>query len=206
MPAPPAPSGVPSAPVVAPAPMVGPAPVGWARGPPPALVPAPAVAVVPPPAPAPAPAPVAAIPDWIHICKVTAQDGGVNYLHISSAQAHDWSACGDGPEAFGNSVDTLLQQSGMDRRCFLPETTDTSIAVYSSTGKNLTDAQRLLRRPGRQELDPDPSEPSVGCWRCPSWLRSARDRRRRRLQSGAPCRRSDEHRSRHRWLYRPGDK
>lgn len=140
----PTPTTPPPAPVVAPAPVAAPvvhpppAPI-VAAAPSPAPAPTPARARAPAPAPASAPAPAT---DGVRICKITPGDGGVYYLHIASAQAHDFSACGDGHEAFNSNLDTLFAQPGMDRRCFVPQTTEASIAVYSSTGKGLADAQR----------------------------------------------------------------
>lgn len=98
----------------------------------PAAAPAPVSPPIAQPAPVASPAPVATVPDWQHICRVDTGNG-VYFLLIDSAQAHDWSACGDGPEVFGSNIDVMMNQPGMDRRCLVPPTTDADIAVYSDT-------------------------------------------------------------------------
>jgi len=88
------------------------------------------VAVQPP---APAAAAQVVVPDGQHICHVNSGHG-IYYLLIHSAYAHNYTACGDGPEAFGSNIDTMLAAPGMDRRCFLPDLPDATIAVYADSG------------------------------------------------------------------------
>lgn len=58
-------------------------------------------------------------------------DPGSYYVLVTSATAHDFSLC-NGATTVPGTIDDLLTQPGMDRRCVI--TTDTAIAgVYSDT-------------------------------------------------------------------------
>lgn len=131
--------------------------IGAAVAPPQPVVRVPAATA----APAAAPATVATGPADTRICKVTATDRGAYYLDITSAQGHNFTACGDGPEAFGSDIGRLLGQPRMDRRCILPVTepatagADTAptdealVGVYSdTTRKDLADARDYCRSLG----------------------------------------------------------
>jgi hypothetical protein len=96
------------------------------------------------PAPTTINSPLAA--DGRRICKAV-DDGGTYYLLVWSMTVGNLSACQGAPAAFGNNIDTLLQQPHMDRRCILPETEpgpglpdalptdEADVAVYSDTAR-----------------------------------------------------------------------
>lgn len=110
-----------------------------------AASPAPSAAPLPATALSPTPAPIAAAPstpvrsaqpDWIKICKI--DDGnGTYYLNISSATAHNFTACGTPPALYSGTIDDLLRLPGMDRRCMSGNADvaqeQADIGVYSDT-------------------------------------------------------------------------
>jgi hypothetical protein len=116
-----------------------PGPGQAAASPAPSAAPLPATALSPTPAPiAAAPsAPVrSAQPDWIKICKI--DDGnGTYYFNISSAVAHNFTACGTSPVLYSGTIDDLLRLPGMDRRCVSGNADvaqeQADIGVYSDT-------------------------------------------------------------------------
>jgi hypothetical protein len=125
----------------APAPAVAtgsPAPTQPPTQPPPTQAPAGAPAAPVAPAPEPAPAAPAAEHDREQ-CRVTGMNGGVFYITIASAAAHDFSAC-EGAEQMTPNIDSLLDNPGMDRRCLTETSQDVElynalIGVYSDTKK-----------------------------------------------------------------------
>lgn len=84
----------------------------------------------------------AAMPDR-ELCKVT-DSGGTYYLSITSAAAHNFSACDGGDVVQPLNTDVFSLDPKMDRRCMNPEPDVASeqalIAVYSGTGQDLAAA------------------------------------------------------------------
>jgi hypothetical protein len=82
------------------------------------------------------------------ICGMTV-DGGTYYLNVTSETTNDLSAC-DGGTPFKGTVDDLLGQPRMDRRCILPTDGDSEamqrfnaiVGVYSASDPVDLDAAR----------------------------------------------------------------
>jgi hypothetical protein len=117
-------------------------------------------AAVPPPATsrpaAPPPATTTqapAAPPSAELCKVTG-GGATYYRWVTSATDHNFTAC-QGATVVPGTVDDLLKQDNMDRRCILGDEAtaryDAIVGVYSDTNaKNLAAARAWCKANGGQ--------------------------------------------------------